>query len=109
PREFRGVWVATVYNIDWPASRGMSVAEMKKSLTEMLDRAAAMRLNAVVLQVRPASDAFYNSPFEPWSYFLTGTEGKAPASRFDRLTFAVQEAHSRGIELHAWLNPYRAK
>ncbi|MDD5261650.1 MAG: family 10 glycosylhydrolase [Methylacidiphilales bacterium] len=109
PREFRGVWVASVYNIDWPSSPGLSVSEQKRELLKLLDRAADLRLNAVLLQVRPACDALYASPYEPWSYYLTGTMGRSPDPFYDPLKFAVEEAHKRGLELHAWFNPFRAK
>jgi len=108
-REFRGAWVATVANIDWPTRKGMSTADQKAELISMLDRAQQLKLNAVIFQVRPACDAFYDSPIEPWSEFLTGTMGKAPEPFYDPLTFAVQQAHQRGLELHAWFNPYRAR
>jgi len=108
-REFRGAWLATVKNIDWPSKPGLSVAEMKAELAAMLDQAAAMKLNAVIMQVRPAGDALYHSKIEPWSEFLTGTQGVAPADGFDPLAFAVEQAHLRGIELHAWFNPFRAR
>jgi uncharacterized lipoprotein YddW (UPF0748 family) len=108
PREFRGVWIATVANIDWPSKRGLSTEQQKAELTDLLDRAARARLNAVVFQVRPSCDAFYDSPYEPWSEYLTGQMGRAPSPYYDPLAFAVEEAHRRGLELHAWFNPYRA-
>ncbi len=108
PREFRGVWVATVDNIDWPTRPGLPVAEQQAELRAILDRAALLNLNAVILQVRPTADAFYASPYEPWSAYLTGAQGRAPEPFYDPLAFAVEEAHRRGIELHAWFNPYRA-
>jgi uncharacterized lipoprotein YddW (UPF0748 family) len=107
-REFRGVWVATVGNIDWPSRPGLTTAEQQAELVTLLDSAVSLRLNAVVLQVRPAADALYASKIEPWSEFLTGTEGQAPSPWYDPLAFAVREAHARGLELHAWFNPYRA-
>ncbi len=109
PREFRGVWVATVGNVDWPSRKGLSTKEQQRELLTILDRAAALNLNAVILQVRPAADAFYDSPYEPWSEYLTGTMGKAPDPSWDPLKFAVREAHARGLELHAWFNPFRAR
>jgi uncharacterized lipoprotein YddW (UPF0748 family) len=109
PREFRGVWVASVANIDWPSRRTLSVPEQQAELVALLDRAAALRLNAVIFQVRPAADALYASRLEPWSEYLTGHQGRAPEPFWDPLEFAVREAHARGLELHAWFNPYRAR
>jgi len=109
PSEFRGVWIATVNNIDWPSRPGLPVTEQKRELLAILDRAAALHLNAVVLQVRPACDALYASPYEPWSEYLTGTMGKAPDPLYDPLELATGEAHRRGLEIHAWFNPYRAR
>jgi uncharacterized lipoprotein YddW (UPF0748 family) len=109
PREFRAVWVATVANIDWPSEPGLPVEKQKEELIAILNRAAAMNMNAVIFQVRPAADALYDSQYEPWSSFLTGTMGKAPVPYYDPLEFAVDEAHKRGLELHAWFNPYRAR
>ncbi len=108
-REFRGAWIATVANIDWPSRPGLTSSQQQAELTAMLDRAASLKLNAVILQVRPAADALYASAYEPWSEFLTGEMGKAPSPNYDPLAFAVDEAHKRGIELHAWFNPYRAR
>ena len=107
-REFRAAWVATVANIDWPSKRGLPVADQKAELMDILDRAAALKLNAVIFQVRPACDALYASQLEPWSEFLTGTMGQPPRPYYDPLALAVTEAHRRGLELHAWFNPYRA-
>src|SRR5580765_2359386 len=107
-REFRAAWIATVVNIDWPSRKGLSTAEQKAELLAILDRAAHLKLNALIFQVRPACDALYASEIEPWSEFLTGTMGKAPEPLYDPLSFAVEEAHKRGLELHAWFNPYRA-
>lgn len=108
-RELRGVWVATVSNIDWPSRQGLSTDEQKQELLAILDRAAELHLNAIVLQVRPAADALYASSLEPWSEYLTGEMGKAPSPFWDPLEFAVAQAHARGLELHAWFNPYRAR
>jgi uncharacterized lipoprotein YddW (UPF0748 family) len=108
-REFRAVWIATVANIDWPSKPGLPVAELKRELREQFDLARRLRLNAIVFQVRPAADALYKSPIEPWSFFLTGQMGRAPQPAFDPLAFAIDEAHARGMELHAWFNPYRAR
>ena len=108
PREFRAAWIATVANIDWPSEPGLPVREQKAELRRMLDQAAALNLNAVIFQVRPHADALYNSPHEPWSFYLTGQQGRPPDPAYDPLRFAVAEAHERGLELHAWFNPYRA-
>ena len=109
PREFRAAWVATVANIDWPSRPGLTTRQQQDELLSILDRAAAMKLNAIVFQVRPAADALYASKLEPWSYFLTGAQGRAPEPFWDPLAFAIEQAHARGLELHAWLNPYRAR
>lgn len=108
PREFRGVWVASVRNMDWPSKKGLSTEQQKAELRAMMDRAAALHLNAVIFQVRPMADALYESKLEPWSAFLTGTLGKAPSPEYDPLQFAIDEAHAHGLQLHAWFNPYRA-
>ncbi|HEX2190532.1 MAG TPA: family 10 glycosylhydrolase [Longimicrobiaceae bacterium] len=108
-REFRGVWVASVSNIDWPSRPGLPVAQQQEELVAVLDRAKALGLNAVILQVRPAADALYASELEPWSEYLTGEQGRAPEPFYDPLALAVAEAHRRGLELHAWFNPYRAR
>ena len=107
-REFRGAWVATVANIDFPSKPTLTTEEQKTELIAILDRAATLKLNAVIFQVRPGCDALYSSPYEPWSEFLTGQMGKPPEPFYDPLAFAVAEAHKRGLELHAWFNPYRA-
>jgi len=107
-REFRGVWVATVGNLDWPSKAGLSTQQQKTEFLAILDRAVQLRLNAVILQVRPACDALYASSLEPWSEYLTGRMGQAPAPLYDPLAFAVEAAHQRGLELHAWFNPFRA-
>ena len=108
PREFRAAWVATVGNIDWPSKPGLSTWDQERELLAILDKAAALHLNAIVFHVRPGADALYDSPYEPWSQYLTGRQGRAPEPPWDPLAFAVQQAHERGIELHAWFNPYRA-
>ncbi|MGQ0539877.1 MAG: glycoside hydrolase family 10 protein [Gemmatimonadaceae bacterium] len=108
-REFRGVWIATVDNIDWPSKPGLTSAQQKKELLALLDRAQRLRLNAVIFQVRPSADALYASRLEPWSSFLTGRQGRPPKPYYDPLAFAVREAHARGLELHAWFNPYRVR
>ncbi|MFE0513907.1 glycoside hydrolase family 10 protein [Streptomyces sp. NPDC058964] len=103
--EMRGVWVATVKNRDWPSRTGLSADEQRKELMAHLDRAARDRLNTVIFQVRPTADALWPSPYEPWSEYLTGTQGLSPG--WDPLGTAVTEAHARGLQLHAWFNPYR--
>ncbi len=107
-REMRGAWVASVFNINWPSRKGLPVTQQKAELIRILDRLNELKFNAVFFQIRPASDALYQSQFEPWSEYLTGEMGRAPEPFYDPLTFAVEEAHKRGLELHAWLNPYRA-
>lgn len=106
-REFRGAWISTVSNIDWPSRSGLSAEIQKKELIQFLDRLKQYHINVALLQVRPEGDSFYESKFEPWSRYLTGTQGKSPG--YDPLAFFVEEAHKRGIEAHAWINPYRAK
>ena len=108
PQEFRGVWIATVSNIDWPLPGMYDVDSQKQEYIRQLDLHLSNGMNAVVVQVRPAADAFYPSPYEPWSEWLTGVQGKAPEPYYDPLQFMVSEAHKRGMEFHAWLNPYRA-
>lgn len=107
-REFRAAWIASVANINWPSRRGMSTEEQKAEAIHILDQLKDNNFNAVILQVRPSADALYESNFEPWSIFLTGETGKAPYPYYDPLEFWIEEAHKRGMELHAWLNPYRA-
>jgi len=107
-REFRGVWVATVGNIDWPSKPGLTTEEQQRETLAILDTVVALNMNAVVFQVRPHCDALYASSLEPWSYYLTGVQGKAPDPFYDPLQFWIDESHKRGIELHAWFNPYRA-
>ncbi|MBN1820405.1 MAG: family 10 glycosylhydrolase, partial [Prolixibacteraceae bacterium] len=105
--EFRGVWVATVENIDWPSKPGLPVTEQKQELMDILNMHQQNGMNAIILQVRPCSDAFYPSDLEPWSKYLTGYPGKAPEPFYDPLQFWIDECHKRGMEFHAWLNPYR--
>ncbi|MFE9254963.1 glycoside hydrolase family 10 protein [Streptomyces sp. NPDC006879] len=103
--QLRGMWIASVLNIDWPSRAGLSVARQRAELHSLLDTAVARRLNAVVLQVRPTADALWPSPFEPWAECLSGVQGRDPG--WDPLGEAVAAAHARGLELHAWFNPYR--
>lgn len=108
PREFRGVWVATVDNIDWPSKRTLTTAEQKRELLQIVDVADKVHLNAIIFQVRPSADSLYQSSIEPWSEYLTGASGLAPSPAWDPLAYLVEKAHARGIEVHAWFNPYRA-
>jgi uncharacterized lipoprotein YddW (UPF0748 family) len=107
-REFRAAWVATVANINWPSAPGIPVDQQKEEALKLLDLLKDTHFNAVIFQVRPQGDALYKSELEPWSYYLTGKQGEAPDPYYDPLEFWVKEAHKRGLELHVWLNPYRA-
>ncbi|MDE3247667.1 MAG: family 10 glycosylhydrolase [Bacteroidota bacterium] len=107
--EFRGVWVATVDNIDWPTKGNYSTESQKAEFIRLLDMHQRNGMNAVVVQVRPSTDAFYPSPYEPWSEWLTGKQGRPPVPFYDPLEFMVTETHKRGMEFHAWCNPYRAE
>lgn len=104
--EFRGAWVASVHNLDWPSKPGLSAERQQAELRAILDRARDVGLNAILLQIRPSADALYASKIEPWSAFLTASQGTSPG--YDPLAFAVREAHTRGLQLHAWFNPFRA-
>ena len=103
-KEMRAAWISTVYNMDWPKTKN-NISKQKQEYIEMLDKLKGIGINTVVFQVRPKSDALYNSSINPWSDVLTGTQGKNPG--YDPLAFAIEEAHKRGMELHAWFNPYR--
>ena len=103
-RELRAVWIATVLNLDWPGI-SQDASNQKQSFISMIDSLKKININAVFFQVRTECDALYNSSYEPWSRYLTGTQGSDPG--YDPLSFAIAECHKRGIELHAWLNPYR--
>jgi uncharacterized lipoprotein YddW (UPF0748 family) len=107
-REFRAAWIATVANINWPSKPGLPVDEQKAEALRLLNFLSENNFNAVILQVRPQCDALYPSNLEPWSYYLTGKQGQAPEPFYDPLQFWIDQAHERGIELHVWLNPYRA-
>lgn len=109
PREFRAAWVSTVANIDWPSRRDLSTDKQKAEIVAILDAAQQLKLNAIILQVRPSADAIYASELEPWSEFLTGTQGKAPEPYYDPLQVWIELTHARGMELHAWFNPFRAR
>ncbi|MGL6115276.1 glycoside hydrolase family 10 protein [Cetobacterium sp. SF1] len=105
-REFRAVWIATVDNINWPSKKGLPIEIQKKEYIKLLDEAKKMKMNAVIVQVRPSADRFYKYPNEePWSKYLTGVEGKDPG--YDPMKFMIEEAHKRNLEFHAWFNPYR--
>ena len=106
--EFRGVWIATVVNIDWPKTSKDSVAKQKTDYIEILDTYQKLNYNAVIVQIRSVGDAFYPTKLAPWSKYLTGKEGKAPTPYYDPLEWMITEAHRRGFEFHAWMNPYRA-
>ena len=106
-REFRAAWIATVSNINYPSSQSLGVDASQAELRALLGVAAAHRLNALIFQLRPESDALYDSELEPWSRFLTGSQGGDPG--FDPLAYLIEQAHPMGIEVHAWVNPYRAK
>jgi uncharacterized lipoprotein YddW (UPF0748 family) len=107
--ELRAVWVATVVNIDWPSAGNYSTDSQKTEFIKLLDMHKANGMNALVVQVRPAGDAFYPSQYEPWSQWLTGTQGRPPSPYYDPLEFMVSETHKRNMEFHAWMNPYRAE
>ena len=109
PREFRALWIATVANIDWPSKRGLSADQQREEMRRIVATARRLKLNALVLQVRPSADAIYPSKLEPWTEYLSGTQGVATAANFDPLAEWIQLAHSEGLELHAWFNPYRAR
>ncbi|MDC8104324.1 glycoside hydrolase family 10 protein [Chryseobacterium sp. PTM-20240506] len=107
-REFRGAWIASVANINWPSRNDLSIDQQKAEAISMLDMLKDNNFNAVIFQVRPSADALYTSSIEPWSYFLTGETGRSPYPNYDPLQFWIEESHKRGLELHVWLNPYRA-
>ena len=108
-REFRAVWLTAVWNRDWPSQAGMSPQQQQAELISILDQLQSLNFNALIVQVRPEGDALYQSSIDPWSHWLTGTQGKAPQPFYDPLEFAIAECHKRNIELHAWFNPYRAR
>lgn len=107
-QEFRAAWIASVANINWPSKPGLSTADQQKEAIALLDLLQGLNFNAAILQIRPQADALYKSEIEPWSYFLTGKQGEAPNPYYDPLEFWIAAAHDRGMELHVWLNPYRA-
>ena len=105
-REFRGAWVACVYNIDWPSRKGLGAGTQQAEMRRILDKLVLLKMNAIIFQVRPQADALYSSRIEPWSPWLTGTMGRSPG--YDPLAYCIQQAHARSIEVHAWFNPFRA-
>ncbi|TRX48616.1 family 10 glycosylhydrolase [Fulvivirga sp. M361] len=107
-RELRAAWIATVVNIDWPTQRALNAHDQQKEFVELLDLLQSMKMNAVVVQVRPVADALFPSSYEPWSEYLSGEQGESPTPYYNPLTFMIEEARKRGLEFHAWFNPYRA-
>lgn len=107
-REMRAIWVASVLNLDFPSSKKLTTKEQKEEFINLLDSMKKYNFNTIVMQIRPSGDALYNSPYEPWSEVLTGTQGEAPYPYYDPLEFMIAESHKRNIDFHAWLNPYRA-
>lgn len=107
--EFRAAWIATVDNIDWPSRGNYNTESQKAEYVRLLDTLQSKGMNVVIVQVRPATDAFYPSPYEPWSQWLTGKQGRPPYPYYDPLLFMIEETHKRGMEFHAWCNPYRAE
>ncbi len=106
-REFRGAWIATVNNIDWPSKPGLAAIEQQQQFIHRLDQLKSVGCNAVIVQVRPVADAFYASKIEPWSHYLTGRQGEPPFPYYDPLIFMIEETHKRNMEFHAWFNPFR--
>jgi uncharacterized lipoprotein YddW (UPF0748 family) len=107
-REFRAAWIATVANIDWPSKPGLPSALQKQEFIRRLDQVKELGCNAVIVQIRPVSDALYSSTIEPWCHYLTGRQGQPPFPYYDPLAFMIEEAHKRQLEFHAWFNPFRA-
>ena len=107
-REFRAAWVATVGNIDWPSKQGLDAETQKAEFRALLQRCLQNHLNALIVQIRPAADALYNSPYENWSRYLSGKQGQPPTPYYDPLEFIIEECHAHCVEFHAWFNPYRA-
>lgn len=103
--ELRATWISTVYNLDWPSKKGLTVEEQKKEFTTLLDGLKSAGLNAVMVQIKPSADSFYPSQYGPWSEYLTGVQGTDPG--YNPLAFMIEETHKRDMEFHAWFNPYR--
>lgn len=106
-RELRAAWIATVVNIDWPSRKGLSSQQQQVEYVKLLDLLKSVGMNAVIVQVRPTADAFYPSSYEPWSEYLSGVQGQSPEPYYNPLAFMIQQAKERGLEFHAWFNPYR--
>lgn len=104
-KEFRGAWISSVYNLDWPSTKGLGIEQQKQEYINLLDELQRTGINAVIVQVKPAADALYPSKHAPWSEYLTGVQGKSPG--YDPLDFMIKEAHKRDMEFHAWFNPFR--
>ncbi len=107
-KELRGVWVTTAFNIDWPSSSNLNSNEQKAEFIKLIEAHQKNGINAIFVQVRPSAEVFYESEYEPWSHWLTGLQGRAPMPYYDPLKFMIEECHRRGIEFHAWINPFRA-
>lgn len=107
-RELRAAWIATVANIDWPSKKGLNVQQQQEEFVRLLDQLKQVGMNAVIVQVRPVADAFYPSSYEPWSEYLSGTQGEYSRPYYNPLAFMIEQAKKRGLEFHAWFNPYRA-
>ncbi len=107
-REMRAIWIATVGNIDWPSTKNLSSEQQQNEFTALLDQVTQYHMNTIVFQIRPSADAYYPSKLEPWSHWLNGKEGRAPNPYYDPLEFAIKECCKRGLDIHVWLNPYRA-
>ncbi|NEP00096.1 MAG: family 10 glycosylhydrolase [Symploca sp. SIO2E9] len=108
-REFRGVWVASTWNSDWPSRQGLPTATQQRELIKIIEQLQELKFNALIFQIRPTADALYLSQLEPWSEWITGVQGKPPEPLYDPLELAIAEAHKRNIEVHAWFNPFRAR
>src|SRR5688572_18615764 len=106
-RELRAAWIATVVNIDWPSQKGLSSTQQQQEFVKLLDVLKDAGMNAVIVQVRPSADAFYPSSYEPWSEYLSGAQGQSPVPYYNPLAFMIEQAKRRGLEFHAWFNPYR--
>ena len=106
-REMRAVWIATVANIDWPSTSGLTTTAQRTEMRKMLDALQENNINTIILQIRPTADSFYPSTLEPWSNYLNGRQGQRPSPFYDPLQFIIEEAHKRCMEVHGWINPYR--